>query len=205
MAAISGRLLLFFNFVVVIPGENCAIYGCSASRRQNVFSRFHYLIAILPENVAVNLLILLLKIDASLKAPIESRKLFLYEQHFTSDQYYQYESRKSLEEGGLPKSSLPAKSISKPSVGRSISSIQKRDRFLVSQELSPPPLPSSCIYIRFSDFTQRIAIGDSWEVKTHNNFFSLRIFFLENYYKDWLDNKFCQSQSTQKYLQQPLK
>ena len=34
---------------------------------------------------------------------------------------------------------------------------------------------------------------------------TLRIFFLENYYKDWLDNKFSQSQSIQKYLQQPLK
>ena len=40
---------------------------------------------------------------------------------------------------------------------------------------------------------------------TKGGFFSLRIFFLENYYKDWLDNKFSQSQSIQKYLQQPLK
>ena len=32
--------MLFFNFVVIMPGENCAVYGCSASRRHKGISFF---------------------------------------------------------------------------------------------------------------------------------------------------------------------
>ena len=113
------------------------------------------------------------EIDASLQTRIESRKLFICEEHFTSDQYYQCDSRKSLKEGELLKLNLPEKSISKPTVGCSTLSIEKRDEFLVLQELSPLPSPSPCcIYKDYNDFTQRIAklhLGDCWEVKLHNN------------------------------------
>ena len=103
------------------------------------------------------------EIDASLQTRIESRKLFICEQHFTAEN----------RQGELPKLNLSEKSISKPSVGRSTLTLGKRDEFLVLQELSPLPSPSPCcIYKNYSDFTQRLAklhLGDCWEVKIHNN------------------------------------
>ena len=152
-----------------MPGENCAIYGCSNSRRQKEISFFKVPLPNSDFNKKwgselINIITKDREIDAALQTRIESRKLFICEQHSTFDQYYQYDSRKSLKEGELPKSNLPEKNISKPTVGRSTLSIEKRDEFLVLHEFSPLPSPSPCyIYKNYSDFTQRIAklrLGD---------------------------------------------
>ena len=115
-----------------MPVENCAIYGCSNSRRQKGISFFKVPLPNSDFNKKwgselINIITEDREIDASLQTQIESRKLFICEQHFTSDQYYQYDSRKSLKEGELPKSNLPEKSISKPIVGRSTLSIAGAD------------------------------------------------------------------------------
>ena len=156
-----------------MPGENCVIYGCSASRRNKGISFFK---VPLPSNEfnkkwgseLINIITKDREIDTSLKTRIDSRTLFICKQHFTSDQYYQYDSRKSLKEGELPMFNLPTKSVSKPTDSRSTLSIQKRDEYLVMQELSPPPSPSPFMYKNFNDFTQRIVkfcLGDCWEIK----------------------------------------
>ena len=155
-----------------MPGENCAIFGCSASRRNKGLSFFK---VPLPNNEVnkkwgaelINIITKDRQVDASLKKRIETRKLFICEQHFTEDQYYTYETRKSLKDGELPKLNLPAKSIKNVTVSRLTSSIQKRDEYHVFQELSPPPSPSLFMYKDFSDFAQRIvklSLGNCWEV-----------------------------------------
>ena len=132
---------MFLNFVVIMPGENCAVYGCSASRKHKGISFFK---VPLPNNdfnkkwgdEIINIITKDREIDSSLKTRIESRKLFICEQHFSSDQFYEYDTRKSLKEGELPKLNLPTKRIHKATVSRSTSSIQKHDEFVVMQELS---------------------------------------------------------------------
>ena len=135
-----------------MPGENCAIYGCPNSRRQKGISFFKVPLPNSDFNrkwgsELINITTKDREIDASLQTRIESRKLFICEQHFTSDQYYQYDSRKSLKEGELPKLNLPEKSISKPTAGRSTLSIEKLDEFLVLQELSPPSFSFLMLYL----------------------------------------------------------
>ena len=160
-----------------MPGENCAIFGCSASRRNKGISFFK---VPLPNNEVnkkwgselINIITKDREVDASLKQRIETRKIFICEQHFSEDQYYKYDTRKSLKEGELPKLNLPIKSGKTPSSSRSTSSIKKRDELFAFQELSPPPSPSPFMYKDFNNFTQRIAnlsLGNCWEVKIQNN------------------------------------
>ena len=102
-----------------MPGENCAIFGFSASRRNKGISFFKIP---LPNNEAnkkwgselINIITKDREIDAALKSRIETRKLFICEQHFTQDQYYTYNTRKSLKEDELPKPNLPIKSFTTP-------------------------------------------------------------------------------------------
>ena len=99
-----------------MPGENCAIFGCSASRRNKGISFFK---VPLPNNELnkkwgselINVITKDREVDAALKHRIETRKLFICEQHFMQDQYYVYNTRKSLKEGELPKINLPIKSF----------------------------------------------------------------------------------------------
>ena len=85
----------------IMPGENCAIYGCSASRRDKGISFFKVPLASNDFNKKwgcefINIITKYRVIDAALKSRIESRKLFICERHFAKDQYYTYETRKSL-------------------------------------------------------------------------------------------------------------
>ena len=116
-----------------MPGENCAICGCSALRRNNGISFFK---VTLPNNELNkkwgsehDFITKDREVDAALKHRIETRKLFICEQHFTQDQYYVYNTRKSLKEVELPKINLPIKSFTTPPViaSRSTLSIKKRD------------------------------------------------------------------------------
>ena len=89
-------------------------------------------------------------VDASLKKRIETRKLFICEQYFTEEQYYKYETRKSLKDGELPKLNLPMESGTKTPSRRPTSSIQKRGTS------SPSPPPSPYVYKDFNEFPHRI-------------------------------------------------
>ena len=158
-----------------MPGENCAIFGCSASRKNKGISFFK---VPLPNNEMnkkwgnelINMITKDREVDNSLKKRIETRKLFICEQHFSEDQYYKYDTRKSLKDGELPKLNLPMKSGTKTPSRRPTSSIQKRDEFLVLQALSPPLSPY--VYKDFNEFTHRIvklSLDNCWEVKLQNN------------------------------------
>ena len=121
-------------------------------------------------NELINMITKDREVDNSLKKRIETRKLFICEQHFSEDQYYKYDTRKSLKDGELPKLNLPMKSGTKTPSRRPTSSIQKRDEFLVIQALSPPLSPY--VYKDFNEFTHRIvklSLDNCWEVKLQNN------------------------------------
>ena len=92
------------------------------------------------------------EVDASRKKPIETRKLFICEQHFSEEHYYKYDTRKSLKDGELPKLNLPIKTPSR----------------------CPKPfhLHHLHVYKDFNEFTHRIvklSLGNCWEVKIQNN------------------------------------
>ena len=91
------------------------------------------------------------EVDAALKHRIETRTLFICEQHFKQDQYYVYNTRKSFKDGELPKLNLPIKSFTTPTPviasHRSTLSIKKRDEqtpniFRISPPQSPQGWPS---------------------------------------------------------------
>ena len=77
-----------------MPGENCAIPGCSISRKDKI-STFK---VSLPNNDvskkwSKELIDIILKYrqrDESLNKRIQSHKLFICERHFTVDQIYVY-------------------------------------------------------------------------------------------------------------------
>ena len=90
-----------------MPGENCAIPGCSISRKDKGISIFKVPLANNEFNKKwrqdlINIILKYRQRDKSLNERIESHKLFIFEKHFTSDQIYVYPSRKSLKEGALP-------------------------------------------------------------------------------------------------------
>ena len=162
-----------------MPGENCAIFGCSTSRRNKGISFFKVPLANSEVNKAwgnelINIITKDREIDASLRTRINSRKLFICELHFSPQQYYVYESKKSLKEGEIPTLNLPCKSISKPSsstTSRSVSSIQKRDEY---QQVIPSQ--TTFVYKNFFEFVNRIgklSLGNCWKIKIHDTFASI--------------------------------
>ncbi|XP_047135769.1 uncharacterized protein LOC124812779 [Hydra vulgaris] len=157
-----------------MPGENCAIYGCSASRRNKGISFFKVPLSNSEFNKkwGDDLIHVITKdrvVDASLRERIRTRKLFIWEQHFSVDQYYIYDRKKSLKEGELPQLNLPCKSS--PAVlfsNRSTSSIQKRSEHVVSLD-NVVSLP---LYKNFDDFVNRIvklSIKNTWEIHIETN------------------------------------
>ena len=155
-----------------MPGENCAIVGCSTSRRNKGISFFK---VPKPNNDVnkkwgddlINAITKDREVDPDLKARIETRKLFICERHFSDDQFYVYDTRKKLKEGEIPKLNLPKKSCAATSTtSRSTSSIQKRDELSMLLELSPPTTFPD-VYKDFKDFQSRVvklSLGSSWEV-----------------------------------------
>ena len=76
-----------------MPGENCAIYGCSTSRRHEGISIFKVPKANNDVNKSwgdelINIITKDRVIDAPLRKRIELRKLYICERHFSADQYY---------------------------------------------------------------------------------------------------------------------
>ena len=157
-----------------MPGANCSIFGCPTSRRNKDISIFK---VPLPNSEAnkkwrselINIITKDRVVDDALKKRIAGSNLFICEQHFSTDQFYIYPTRKSLKEGALPTLNLPKKSVAVlTSPPRSTSSIQKREECSVS----PNSNSMSSVYKDFSDFVQRIVnlkLSDTWDINIQNN------------------------------------
>ena len=131
-----------------MPGENCAIVGCSTSRRHKGSSIFK---VPLPNNEfnkkgnrdLINIIAKDRQVDEALKKRITSCNLYICEHHLSPEQIWNYPSRKVLKDGALPSLNLPKNSIasSKSShiITRPTASIQKREDHLEFSTLSPSP------------------------------------------------------------------
>ena len=97
-----------------MPGENCAIVGCSTSRRHKGISIFK---VPLPNNEfnkkwnrdLINIITKDRQLDEPLKKRIASCNLYICERHFSLKQIWKYASRKVLKDGALPSLNLPEK------------------------------------------------------------------------------------------------
>ena len=95
-----------------MPGANCSIYGCSASRRHKGVSIFKVpasndsfntswrenLIAIIPKDGIE---------DLSLKTQIENKRLFICEKHYLPEMILHNDKKKTLKPGSLLTQCLP--------------------------------------------------------------------------------------------------
>ena len=97
-----------------MPGENCAIVGCSTSRRHKGISIFK---VPLPNNEfnkkwnrdLINIITKDRQVDEPLKKRIASCNLNICERHFSPEQIWKYPSRKVLKDVALPSLNLPEK------------------------------------------------------------------------------------------------
>ena len=124
-----------------MPGENCAIVGCSTSRKHKGISIFK---VPLPNNEfnkkwnrdLINIITKDRQVGEPLKKRIVSCNLYICERHFSPEQIWKYPSRKVLKDGALSSLSLPEKSIasskSSHAITRPTSSFQKREEHLES-------------------------------------------------------------------------
>lgn len=99
----------------------------------------------------------------------DHKKLWICDQHFTTNQMWIYSDRKKLKEGELPTLNLPVKNTftSPPALPRSSISIQKREECRRQIEVSTSTIPNA--YKDFSDFKNRVlklSLGDIWKVET---------------------------------------
>ena len=133
-----------------MPGENCAIPGCSISRKD-----------------IIDIILKYRQRDESLNKSIQSHKLFICERHFNVDQIYVYSSRKSLKEGALPTLNLLRPSADANATNnRSKRAIEKREQCALSQE-QMLQLPPPKAYISFEEFKQRnknLALNKLWNI-----------------------------------------
>ena len=154
-----------------MPGENCAIPGCSISRKDKIsILKFP-----LPNNDVnkkwrkelIGIIVKCRQHDESLNKGIQSHQLFTYERHFTVDQIYVYSSRKLLKEGALPTLNLPRPSANANATNNpSKRAIEKPEEYALSQE-QMPQLPPPKAYISFEEFKQRIrnlALTKFWNI-----------------------------------------
>ena len=142
-----------------MPGQNCAIPGCSISGKVKGISIFKVPLANNEFNKKwsqdlINITLNYGQRDKSLNERIESHKSFISEKHFTADQIYVYPSRKSLKEGALPTLSLPRPSANATN-NCSTSTIEKREEYSFLQAQLPQPQPSN-VYKSFDEFKVRI-------------------------------------------------
>ena len=153
-----------------MPGENCAIPGCSISRKDNGISILEVPLANNEFNKKwsqdlINIILKYRQRDKSLNERIESHKLFICEKHFIVDQIYVYPSRKLLKEGALPTLNLLRPSANATN-NRSTSAIEKREEYSFLQAQLPHPQPSN-VYKSFDEFKLRIksiALNRFWEI-----------------------------------------
>ena len=120
-----------------MPGENCAIPGCSISRKDKI-SIFKVPLPNNYVNKKWNKKLIILKYrqrDESLNEIIQSHKLLICERHLTVDQIYVYSSRKLLKKGALPTLNFPRPSANANAANnRSERAIEKREEYALLQE-----------------------------------------------------------------------
>ena len=129
-----------------MPGENCAIPGCSISRKDKI-SIFK---VPLPNNDvnkkwSKELIDIILKYrqrDESLNKRIQSHKLFICERYFTVDQIYVYSSRKSLKEDTLPILNLPH-----PGANANATNKRSKKAIGIITRANAPTFITKCIHI----------------------------------------------------------
>ena len=139
-----------------MPGENCAIPGCSISRKDKI-SIFKVPLPNNYVNKKWNKKLIILKYrqrDESLNEIIQSHKLLICEKHLTVDQIYVYSSRKLLKKGALPTLNFPRPSTNADAANnRSERAIEKREEYALLQE-QIPQLPPPSAYTSPKEFKQ---------------------------------------------------
>ena len=166
-----------------MPGENCSIYGFSASRRYTGVAFFK-----VPKETngftkkwASELINIITKdrvVDDILRKKIndfEHKKLWICELHFSPEQIWCYKTKKKLKDGELPSLNLPKKSLessASSAVIRSTSSISKRENSQLLIESSSFPQPD--YYRNFADFKKRLqhltSLNQLWKVEFFDSF-----------------------------------
>ena len=126
-----------------MSSENCAIPGCSISRKDKI-SIFK---VPLPKNDVskkwskghIDSILKYQQRYESLIKRIQSHELFIREIHFIVDQIYVYSSRrKSLKEGDLPTLNIPRPSANANATNnRSKRAIEKRKKYALLQQQCP--------------------------------------------------------------------
>ena len=132
-----------------MPGENCAIPGCSISRKDNGISILEVPLANNEFNKKwsqdlINIILKYRQRDKSLNERIESHKLFICEKHFIVDQIHVYPSRKSLKEGALPTLNLPRPKVNATN-NRSTTAIEKKRRIFIFTSTTTTATTIKCL------------------------------------------------------------
>ena len=123
-----------------MPGGNCAIVGCSTSRRHKGISIFK---VPLPNNEfnkkwnrdLINIITKDRQVDEPLKKRIASCNLYICERHFSPEQIWKYPSRKVLKVGALPSLNLPEKSIASSKSSYTITRQFRREKNILNLPL----------------------------------------------------------------------
>ena len=169
-----------------MPGANCAIFGCSTSRKTKGLAIFR-----VPtgddeysktwRERIVNIITKDRVIDKGLKNQIDKRTLFTCELHYPEEDLIRNESRTTRIPGVVPTLNLPVKTCaSKSFPERSTSSISKREEAIPSTSSTSCRM-TSC-YNSFLEFKCRInklKLPDGWVIKSSD---PVQIFFYDNEY-----------------------
>ena len=152
-----------------MPGENCAIFGCSTSQRHTGISIFEVPWLNNDFNKKWNHDLINITKDRQVDEPLKKRIASLYcEHHFSPEQIWNYPSREVLKDGALPSLNIPKRSISSSYTITRPTSIRKREEHLEFSTLSPPRY----IYTDFQDFKNRIiklSLNDLWQFELSEN------------------------------------
>lgn len=162
-----------------MPGANCAIFGCSTSRKSKGIS-IHKIPAGEDDynktwrEELINIITRDRAIDQSLKNQIERKQLYICELHFHESCLLRHEKRTTLIPKSLPTLNLPVKSFTKaPKQDRSKASIEKRATAAAVSVKSITQDP--VCYKSFPDFLQRITKLKlkGWVINNKDNFVSI--------------------------------
>ena len=162
-----------------MPGANCAIFGCSTSRKSKGISLHkvptgdddynkkwrEQLIHIITRDRTI---------DQSLKNQIERKQLYICELHFHESCLIHHEKRKTLIPQSLPTLNLPLKSFTKvPTQDRGTANIEKRET--AAAAAAAVKTQNSACYISYSDFLQRISKLKlkGWEINNQDSYVSI--------------------------------
>lgn len=145
-----------------MPGANCAIFGCTTSRRKKYQGLSIFKLPVAKDQESskwrseiLNIITKDRVVDPDFQEQIMKNNVYICELHFSPEQMYIYQHKKSLKEGAIPLLALPQKSIGRQAVKeRSTCSINKRD--VSSKSISCLNQQHYKFYNDFPEFTKRI-------------------------------------------------